>query len=153
VGEHTSPHVPRTRPLRLVDLAARRRVRRLLRNLEEPFRRTPIGFDTNDHTLDIVVTPDLQWSWKDELLLEEQASRGEYSAGLVEAIRGEAALVIATIESRGSPFTDGWEDWRPDSTWPTPRLADTWNTEPAALWERRAWAYPHSADPTRSESS
>jgi predicted RNA-binding protein associated with RNAse of E/G family len=122
-------------------------------NLEEPFRRTPIGFDTNDHTLDIVVTPDLQWSWKDELLLEEQASRGEYSAGLVEAIRGEAALVIATIESRGSPFTDGWEDWRPDSTWPTPRLADTWNTEPAALWERRAWAYPHSADPTRSESS
>src|SRR5258708_7659187 len=28
-------------------------------NLEEPFRRTRIGFDTNDHTLDIVVTPGL----------------------------------------------------------------------------------------------
>ncbi|MCA9856986.1 MAG: DUF402 domain-containing protein, partial [Dehalococcoidia bacterium] len=27
-------------------------------NVEEPFRRTPIGVDTNDHTLDVVVQPD-----------------------------------------------------------------------------------------------
>src|SRR5690349_23412838 len=26
-------------------------------NMEEPFRRTPIGFDTQDHTLDVNVTP------------------------------------------------------------------------------------------------
>jgi predicted RNA-binding protein associated with RNAse of E/G family len=121
-------------------------------NLEEPFRRTQIGFDTNDHTLDIVVTPGLEWSWKDAQLLEDQGSRGDYSAGLIEAIRGEAASVIGTIESRGSPFTDGWEHWRPDPTWPTPRLADEWNSEPAALWERRLWAYPNASDAGRSES-
>src|SRR5262245_47285768 len=28
-------------------------------NFEEPFRRTAIGFDTNDHTLDIRVTAEL----------------------------------------------------------------------------------------------
>lgn len=26
-------------------------------NMEEPYRRTGIGFDTNDHMLDIVVVP------------------------------------------------------------------------------------------------
>ena len=121
-------------------------------NLEEPFRRTAIGFDTNDHTLDIVVTPDLQWSWKDEQLLADQEREGNYSAGLVEEIRREAGSVIAAIESRGAPFSDGWEHWRPESGWPIPRLAPNWNSEPAALWERRRWAYPNGADASRSES-
>ncbi len=121
-------------------------------NLEEPYRRTAIGFDTNDHTLDIVVTPDLRWSWKDERLLEGQLRQGNYSAELVAEIRQEAASVISAIESRGAPFTDGWERWRPDPTWPTPVLPATWNSEPAALWDRRQWAYPHASDARRSES-
>lgn len=121
-------------------------------NLEEPFRRTAIGFDTNDHTLDIVVTPDLRWSWKDQQLLEEQARRGDYSAELIEEIRKEAASVIGTIESKGAPFGDGWEKWKPDPEWPTPRLAPNWNSQPPVLWERRLWAYPNAAEPNRSES-
>ena len=121
-------------------------------NLEEPFRRTPIGFDTNDHTLDIVVTPDLRWSWKDEELLQGQERDGNYSPGLVEEIRREAASVIAAIESGGRPFSDGWERWEPDPTWPTPHLPTNWNSQPAALWDRRRWAYPLADDPQRSES-
>ncbi len=121
-------------------------------NLEEPFRRTPIGFDTNDHTLDIVVKPDLQWSWKDETLLQDQERRGDYSTALVEEIRREAAAVIAVIESGASPFDGSWGHWRPDPAWPTPRLPDHWNSEPAALWDRRRWAYPQADDPGRSES-
>ena len=36
-------------------------------NLQEPIRHTPIGFDTMDHTLDIVIYPDMsEWKWKDE---------------------------------------------------------------------------------------
>ncbi|MBL0345175.1 MAG: DUF402 domain-containing protein [Anaerolineales bacterium] len=36
-------------------------------NLQEPIRRTPIGFDTMDHTLDIVINPDMsEWKWKDD---------------------------------------------------------------------------------------
>lgn len=121
-------------------------------NLEEPFRRTPIGLDTNDHTLDVVVAPDLSWSWKDAELLAERERRGDYSTALVDEIREEANLVIRAIERREPPFSDGWEAWRPDPAWSPPRLPEDWNTEPPALWDRRLWAYPHAADRSRSES-
>jgi hypothetical protein len=36
-------------------------------NLEGPWRRTAIGFDSLDHALDIIIEPDLStWRWKDE---------------------------------------------------------------------------------------
>ena len=36
-------------------------------NLQEPLRRTPMGLDTMDQLLDIVIEPDLSsWHWKDE---------------------------------------------------------------------------------------
>lgn len=45
-------------------------------NIEEPWQRTPIGFDSRDHLLDIVVTVDLStWHWKDEVH-ERGAGRG-----------------------------------------------------------------------------
>lgn len=121
-------------------------------NLEEPYRRTPIGFDTNDHTLDIVVTPDLRWSWKDEDALEGQLRDGNYSAELIDEIQREAASVVAAIDSHEPPFSDGWEQWRPDPAWPVPTLPANWNSEPAVQWERRLWAYPHSTDRAKSES-
>ena len=34
-------------------------------NLQEPLRRTKIGFDFLDQELDIVVKPNLDWRWKD----------------------------------------------------------------------------------------
>ena len=34
-------------------------------NLQEPVRRTELGFDFLDQELDIVVAPDLDWRWKD----------------------------------------------------------------------------------------
>lgn len=35
-------------------------------NLQEPIRRTKIGFDTMDHMLDVVISPDMtKWKWKD----------------------------------------------------------------------------------------
>lgn len=36
-------------------------------NLQEPIRRTRIGFDTMDHMLDVVIQPDMtEWKWKDD---------------------------------------------------------------------------------------
>ena len=44
-------------------------------NLEEPMRRTPLGFDYMDQLLDIVVNSDLStWHWKDE---DEEGSPGD----------------------------------------------------------------------------
>lgn len=110
-------------------------------NLEEPFRRTPIGFDTNDHQLDVVVTPDLSWELKDSDVLDAWTERGIYSREFAAAVREEAQHVIAIIERGGSPFCDGWESWKPDPPWTPPTHRDHWDMVPAALWERRDWAY------------
>ncbi len=121
-------------------------------NLEEPFRRTTIGFDTNDHLLDIVVTPELRWSWKDEGVFVGALAEGVYSQGFGDEVRAEAARVIAAIESRSSPFCDGWERYQADPHWTTPELPDSWRSEPPALWERRHWAYPRAAERALSEA-
>ncbi len=111
-------------------------------NFEEPFRRTAIGFDTNDHSLDILVTPDLRWSWKDADDFTERVRQGIYSTGFAAEVRAETGRVIRAIESRQPPFSGEWERWTPDQGWTTPRLPPTWDTEPVTHWERRSWAYP-----------
>jgi hypothetical protein len=111
-------------------------------NFEEPFRRTTIGFDTNDHSLDIVVAPDLTWSWKDREDFESRVRQGIYAEEFAAEVRAEAARVIAAIEARASPFADGWDRWTPDPAWEPPILPTTWDTEPVARWERWHWAYP-----------
>jgi predicted RNA-binding protein associated with RNAse of E/G family len=45
-------------------------------NLQEPFRRTPIGIDTQDHELDVIVLTSGEWSVKDEDSLG-RSDRGE----------------------------------------------------------------------------
>ena len=50
-------------------------------NLEEPLKRTAIGFDYLDQLLDIEIAVDLSsWKWKDEDELEEAVARGDYDA-------------------------------------------------------------------------
>jgi hypothetical protein len=110
-------------------------------NMEEPFRRTPIGFDTNDHMLDIVVAPDLSWQWKDEAIMADRVTQGVYSAEFAAAARAEGERVIEAIEHRKAPFSSGWDRWAPDPTWSIPTLLETWDQEPPRLWDRRLWAY------------
>ncbi|HJP40598.1 MAG TPA: DUF402 domain-containing protein [Dehalococcoidia bacterium] len=110
-------------------------------NFEEPFRRTPIGFDTNDHTLDIVVTPTLSWRWKDEPEFEERVRQGIYTPELARMIRKEARTVVEAIERCEAPFSDGWEKWQPDPTWEVPVLPEGWDSAPAMQWEDRVKAY------------
>jgi predicted RNA-binding protein associated with RNAse of E/G family len=110
-------------------------------NMEEPFRRTSIGFDTNDHMLDVVVTPDLTWAWKDEEVMADRVRRGVYSPAFAAAVRAEAEQVIAVIEANGPPFCDGWDRWTPDPRWAIPELPANWDTAPVVPWERSAWAY------------
>ncbi len=121
-------------------------------NLEEPFRRTSIGFDTNDHSLDVVVAPDWSWSWKDKELFDRQVHDGDFSAELAAEVMREAESVIAAVESRSSPFSDGWDAWLPDPAWTNPVLPENWNNEPPAQWDRRVWAYPRATDRVHSES-
>ena len=87
-------------------------------NFEQPLRRTPVGFDTFDEKLDLIVQPDGSYGWKDEDELEQAAALGLLDAG---AVRAEAKRVLDEW-----PFPTGWEDWRPDPSWPIPQLPDGW---------------------------
>ena len=88
-------------------------------NFERPLQRTPLGVDTFDWKLDLIVAPDGRYRWKDEDELEQAAA-----AGLLDAdeVRAEAARVVAEW-----PFPTGWEDWRADPAWPVPQLPDGWD--------------------------
>jgi uncharacterized protein len=96
-------------------------------NLEEPLRRTPIGFDYLDHKLDLVIWPDGSWEWKDEDELDEAVAAGVLTPLDAREIRDEGERVLAQYEIGASPFRNGWEDWRPDPAWPVPVLPAGWN--------------------------
>jgi Protein of unknown function (DUF402) len=97
-------------------------------NLEFPFRRTHLGFDTMDQEMDVVISPDLsQWHWKDEDSFEEMVKAGLYSAEEACAIRAEGERVIKHALANESPFCDGWEKWMPPSEWTIPELPQGWD--------------------------
>jgi predicted RNA-binding protein associated with RNAse of E/G family len=91
-------------------------------NIQEPLRRTPTGFETDDLILDIRVQPDETWAWKDEDELEEAVRLGRFTEAEAVEIRAEGERVI---EER--PWPTGWEDWRPDPAWGLPQLAEGWD--------------------------
>ena len=88
-------------------------------NFERPLRRSPVGFDTFDEKLDLIVAPDGTHRWKDEDELEQAAALGLLDE---EAVRAEARRVLEEW-----PFPTGWEDWRPDPAWPLPVLPEGWD--------------------------
>jgi hypothetical protein len=90
-------------------------------NLQEPLRRTTIGFDTADQLLDLVRSTTGTWRWKDEHELAAAVERGYLSPDDAARIRAEGERVIAADR-----FPTGWEDFRPEPTWRAPQLAPTW---------------------------
>lgn len=96
-------------------------------HLQEPLRRTGIGFDTMDQMLDIVINPDrTDWYWKDEDEFSEAGAIGLYSQAKIAAIRTEGHKVIAMVQVNASPFCDGWENWAPPVEWGIPAFPTGW---------------------------
>jgi len=120
---------------------ATRRLLRYFVNMEEPFRRTEMGFDTQDHTLDVVVTPQLGFTWRDEAELESHVALGFYTHELRAAVRAEGERVIEAIAQGAHPCLQGWAQWSPDPRWQVPAIPRTWATAPATSWALRHWAY------------
>lgn len=97
-------------------------------NLEDPWRRTAQGFDSCDHLLDVIVSPDLSsWSWKDEDEVEREVAAGRLTPAEVSSYRAEGERVARRLMSREPPFDRDWTLWRPDPTWPLPVLSSGWD--------------------------
>jgi len=95
-------------------------------NLQEPFRRTERGFDTQDLELDIVVGRDGSWRYKDDEKLEAWVERGRWTAAEVAAIRSEGATIAAELDAGRRWWSDDWAAWEPDLAWETPGLPADW---------------------------
>jgi hypothetical protein len=90
-------------------------------NLQAPLRRSPFGFDSLDHVLDIVVNPDGAWHWKDEDELADAVELGLFTPAQAHEIRAEGERAIAALLRK---LPTGWEDWQPDPAWPLLTLPD-----------------------------
>jgi hypothetical protein len=96
-------------------------------NLQDPFGRTPIGFDTMDHILDVVVSPDgRSGSWKDEVEFAHATAIGIVDAEEAGAIRAAGEDVMKLVE-RGESWWIDWQDWAPDPSWPIPEFPAEWD--------------------------
>jgi hypothetical protein len=97
-------------------------------NLAAPWSRFPLGFDTEDHVLDVVVADDRSsWSWKDEDELVWMVGRGSYAKERAGEIRRNGEAAIDRLEGGEPPFDDAtWSMLAIDREGPIPVLADGW---------------------------
>lgn len=98
-------------------------------NFQTPYQRTEhafrLGFGDASRgmgLLDLFVTPDLKWSWKDLDEFEAAYEHGMLTDHERQATLNEADRMIERIEGRGWPFNEPWPDWRPDPGWSLPHL-------------------------------
>lgn len=96
-------------------------------NLQAPYRRTPKGFQTMDHVLDVVVELDRTWRWKDDDELRTFVEMGVFEPGFAEELRAEGLRVVRRAELAEPPFDGAWPRWRPDPSWELPELAAGWD--------------------------
>jgi uncharacterized protein len=100
-------------------------------NLQEPLTRTPIGFDTVDHALDVVIELDRSsWGWKDEEELAEAVSDGLFTDQEAADFRAWGLRAVERVMSKSPPFDHDWQGWRPDPDWPVPELREGWDVDP-----------------------
>lgn len=103
-------------------------------NLEEAWRRTPIGFDSKDLYLDLWSHPgEEEWHWKDEDELDWIVENGRLAADEVPVIRAEGERAVDRIKQHEPPHDREWDAWRPDPSWMVPTLPSQWREyEPRA---------------------
>ena len=95
-------------------------------NLQEPFRRTQMGYDTYDLELDVWIPAGGEWSFKDDDLLDVRVDEGRFTTAEAAEIRALGAT-IGTMLDRGAQWWDpSWSRWEPAPDWSVPAPADGW---------------------------
>jgi hypothetical protein len=91
-------------------------------NLQSPIAVHGRFIDTADQALDVLVSADGSWEWKDEDELAEGVDLGIWTEAEAAEIRAEGERVIAA-----APWPTGWEDWRPPREWGPLGLPRDWH--------------------------
>lgn len=106
-------------------------------NLEEPGVKWDdgdvAGVDIVDQDLDVVVSPERAWRWKDEEEFQERLALPEhYWVADGDAVRAEGERVVKLIEAAEFPFDGSYVDYRPPASYEVPpELPPGWD-RPAA---------------------
>jgi uncharacterized protein len=99
-------------------------------DFQDPIQRVEDGIITFDRALDIVVSPDMKWRWKDEDHFQRIQELGWISSEMTKQIEQERYKAVIRIKQKQKPFCESWPEWRPDPKWPVPRLPDNWAWAP-----------------------
>ena len=86
----------------------------------EQFRRTAVGYDTQDLELDFIVYPNGQWSLKDDELMDQRVAEGRWTAERVADIRADGRRIAARLEAGERWWPDDYRHWAPDPDWSVP---------------------------------
>ena len=100
-------------------------------NLEEPYRRSAIGFDTLDHELDLWSEDGVTWQLKDEEDVPLRVAEGRFDEQEAERIRADASNFQVEYERTGPWWDLDWANWRPGETTEV-ALPEGWELVPAA---------------------
>jgi predicted RNA-binding protein associated with RNAse of E/G family len=91
-------------------------------NIQEPFCRTDVGYDTQDLELDIIVRADGSWALKDDDVLEQRIAEGRFTSEQIADVRDEARRITRDLEAGIRWWSDEWAAWEPDTSWSVPRF-------------------------------
>ncbi|GAB3408670.1 ribonuclease FAU-1 family protein [Flindersiella endophytica] len=101
-------------------------------NFERPYRRTPVGVDTWDLTIDLIFNPDGTHRWKDV----EEYAQARHLGIITDAEHAEVEdakeQAFAMFEHREGPFEERWLGWQRNPDWPIPTLPEGALAVPAA---------------------
>lgn len=99
-------------------------------NLEEPFRRTPVGYDTQDLELDVWIPVDGPWRFKDEEQLEQRVREGRYTEEQAAATRALGHELGAMLDNGERWWDRQWAGFEPDPSWRAPAFPAGWESAP-----------------------
>ena len=103
-------------------------------NLQEPFRRTSVGFDTQDLELDVWIPAGGRPRRKDWELLDRRVAEGRFTAAEAETIRADGDALAAAAEAGERWWDESWAAWEPDPAWMAGPLPAGWDElEPETL--------------------
>jgi hypothetical protein len=99
-------------------------------NVEEPFRRTAVGYDTQDLELDLWLPVGGAWRFKDEEQLDQRVREGRYTEEQVAAARRLGGALGAMLDRGERWWDERWASFVPEPGWRAPAFPEGWETTP-----------------------